>query len=120
MRLDRIIRNSGCTITVGDAFVEIDAVCNDSRKVTRGSAFVAVKGYATDGHDYISIAIGKGAKAIIYEDQAALDRHVESMDLDGVTLIKAESSRFALAMMAANFYDNPSEKLTLVGITGTN
>ena len=62
MRLDRIIRNSGCTITVGDAFVEIDAVCNDSRKVTRGSAFVAVKGYATDGHDYISIAIGKGAK----------------------------------------------------------
>ena len=120
MRLDRIIRNSGCTITAGDVFTEIDAICNDSRKVTRGCVFVALKGFASDGHEYISRAIGMGAKAVVYEDEAALQQQVESTDLDGVTLIKAESSRFALAMMAANFYDNPSEKLTLVGITGTN
>ena len=120
MRLDRIIRNSGCTITAGDVFTEIDAICNDSRKVTRGCVFVALKGFASDGHEYISRAIGMGAKAVVYEDEAALQQQVESTDLDGVTLIKAESSRFALAMMAANFYDNPSEKITLVGITGTN
>ena len=120
MRLDRIIRNSGCTVTEGDIFVEIDAVCNDSRKVTRGCVFVAVKGFASDGHEYISRAIGMGAKAVVYEDQAMLDKQIESTDLDGVTLIKAESSRYALAIMASNFYDNPSEKLTLVGITGTN
>ena len=120
MRLDRIIRNSGCTVTVGDIYTEIDAVCNDSRKVTRGCVFVAVKGFASDGHEYISRAIGMGAKAVVYEDEATLQKQIESTDLDGVTLIKADSSRFALAIMASNFYDNPSEKLTLVGITGTN
>ena len=120
MRLDRIIRNSGCTITAGDAFTEIDAICNDSRKVTHGSVFIAVKGFATDGHEYISRAIGMGAKAVVYEDQTALENQVAALDLEGVTLVKAESSRYALAIMAANFYDNPSEKLTLVGITGTN
>ena len=120
MRLDRIIRNSGCTITAGDLFTEIDAICSDSRKVSRGCVFVAVKGFTSDGHEYISRAIGLGAKAVVYEDEETLQKQVESTDLDGITLIKAESSRFALAMMAANFYDNPSEKLTLVGITGTN
>ena len=120
MRLDKIINGSGCTVVAGDAITEIDAICNDSRKVTRGSVFVAVKGYAIDGHDYISMAIGKGAAAIVYEDRKAMERQIQGADLDGVTLIEAQSSRYALAIMAANFYDNPSHKLTLVGITGTN
>ena len=120
MRLDKIIKGSGCTVIEGSTITEIDAVCNDSRKVTRGSVFVAVRGFAIDGHDYISIAIGKGARAIVFEDREALERQIESVDLDGITLIQAESSRYALAIMAANFYDNPSHKLTLVGITGTN
>jgi UDP-N-acetylmuramoyl-L-alanyl-D-glutamate--2,6-diaminopimelate ligase len=120
MRLDRIIRNSGCTIVAGSGITEIDAICNDSRKVTKGSLFVAVKGFAVDGHDYIALALCKGAKAVVYEDQEALDRQILPPYLDGIVLIKAESSRHALAMMAANFYDNPSHKLTLVGITGTN
>lgn len=120
MKIDRIIRNSGCTIVTGNASTEIDAICNDSRKVTRGSMFVAVKGFATDGHEYILRAIGLGAQAIVFEDQEALDSQVMNMNTDGVVFIKAESSRYALAIIAANFYDNPSEKLTLVGITGTN
>jgi UDP-N-acetylmuramoyl-L-alanyl-D-glutamate--2,6-diaminopimelate ligase len=120
MRLDRIIRGSGCTIVAGSGIIEIDAICNDSRKVTKGSVFVAVKGFASDGHDYIALALGKGAKAIVYEDQEALDRQILPPYLDGIALIKAESSRYTLAIMAANFYDNPSHKLTLVGITGTN
>ena len=120
MRLDKIINGSGCVVVSGDTITEIDAICNDSRKVTRGSIFVAVKGYAIDGHDYIAIAIGKGAKAIVYEDREALERQISGADLEGITLLEAESSRYALAIMAANFYDNPSHKLTLVGITGTN
>ena len=120
MRLDRIIRNTGGIFTAGDSAAEIDSICCDSRKVTRGSLFVAVKGFATDGHEYISRAIGKGARAVVYEDQELADFQTSAMALEGVALIKVESSRKALAIMAANFYDNPSEKLTLVGITGTN
>ena len=120
MRLDRIIRNTGGIFTAGDSAAEIDAICSDSRKVTRGSLFVAVKGFAFDGHEYISRAIGKGARAIVYENQEAVDFQTYAISLEGVALIKVESSRHALAIIAANFYDNPSEKLTLVGITGTN
>ena len=120
MRLDRIIRNTGGIFTAGDSAAEIDAICSDSRKVTRGSLFVAVKGFAFDGHEYISRAIGKGARAIVYENQEAVDFQTSATSLEGIALIKVESSRHALAIIAANFYDNPSEKLTLVGITGTN
>ncbi len=120
MRLDRIIRNTGGIFTAGDSAAEIDSICCDSRKVTRGSLFVAVKGFAADGHEYISRAIGKGARALVYEDQELTDFQTSAMALEGIALIKVESSRKALAIMAANFYDNPSEKLTLVGITGTN
>ena len=120
MRLDRIIRNIGGTYTAGDGAAEIDAICSDSRKVTHGSLFVAVKGYAVDGHEYISRAIGKGARAIVYEDQQAADFQTEAISMEGISMIKVESSRKALALIASNFYDNPSEKLTLVGITGTN
>ena len=120
MRLDRIIRNTGGIFTAGDSAAEIDSICCDSRKVTRGSLFVAVKGFTADGHEYISRAIGKGARAVVYEDQELADFQTSAMALEGVALIKVESSRKALAIMAANFYDNPSEKLTLVGITGTN
>lgn len=120
MRLDRIIRNSGCTVVSGNASIEIGAVCSDSRKVTYGCVFVAVKGFATDGHEYILRAIGMGAQAIVYENQEMADAQRANMNTDGIVFVKAESSRKALAIMAANFYDNPSEKLTLVGITGTN
>ena len=121
MRLDKIIRNSNATIVQGGCNVEVDSICCDSRKVSQGALFVAVKGFASDGHDYIAIAIGKGARVIVYEDQEAFDRQViHFYEADGVVFVKAESSRYALAIMAANFYDNPSEKLTLVGITGTN
>ena len=66
MKLDSIIRNSGCTITSGNGGIEISAICCDSRKIVHGSLFVAVKGFASDGHDYISSAIAKGAAAIVY------------------------------------------------------
>ena len=120
MRLDRILQNSGCQYDGSHGATEISAVCSDSRKVSYGSLFVAIKGFASDGHDYIATAIGKGARVIVYEDQAAFEAKTAALDMEGVYAVKAESARHALAMIAANFYDNPSEKLTLVGITGTN
>ena len=120
MRLDSIIKDSGCTVVLGSDRIEVSAIHDDSRKVTFGSLFVAVKGFASDGHEYISRAIGKGARVIVYEDQTAAELQIAAADLDGITLVKAESSRHALAIMASNFYGRPSEKLTLVGITGTN
>ena len=121
MRLDRIIKNSGASIVEGSGSIDISSICSDSRKVTAGAAFIAVKGFASDGHDYIPMALGKGARVIVYEDQKRFDSlglHPEQTE--GAVFVKTDSARHTLAIMAANFYDNPSEKLTLVGITGTN
>ena len=120
MILEKVIRNSGCAVVKGCGHIDVSSVCADSRKVSEGALFVAVKGFATDGHEYISAVIGKGARVIVYEDEAALQRQTAGIGTEGIVLVKAESSRHALAIIAANFYDNPSEKLTLVGITGTN
>ena len=107
----------GCEIiaTTGNTNVQITSICDDSRKVVPGSAFVAVKGFASDGHSYIQTAIEKGASAIIFENKETLPQISED-----ICTIQVASSRKALALCAANFYDNPSHKLTLVGITGTN
>ena len=121
MILDKVIRNSGAEIVQGNSRVEVSSICSDSRKVSAGALFVAVKGFASDGHDYISLAIGKGARVIMYEDQQAFERQcIHSDELEGIVLVKTDSSRHSLAIAAGNFYGNPSEKLKLVGITGTN
>jgi UDP-N-acetylmuramoyl-L-alanyl-D-glutamate--2,6-diaminopimelate ligase len=97
----------------GAADVEISAVVFDSRKVVPGSLFVAVKGTLVDGHDYIEKAINDGAVAVICED---LPAHTATE----VDFLMVADSAVALGVVAANFYDNPSNKLKLVGVTGTN
>lgn len=114
MILDRIIEGCGTISIKGNTSLEINAVCNDSRKVVKDSLFIAVNGFSSDGHDYIRTAVANGATAVIYEDETKL------AGIEDITLIQVKSSRYALAIAAANFYDNPSQKLTLVGITGTN
>ena len=115
MILDRIIEGCNVISVKGNVCAEILSVCNDSRKVAPGALFVAVKGFASDGHDYINAVVEKGAAAIIYEDETKVGDVPQN-----VALVQVKSSRYALAIAAANFYDNPSRKLTLVGITGTN
>lgn len=85
----------------------------DSRKIRENSVFIAQKGTLSNGHDFIDTAIEKGAVAIIYEEHPV-------RFIDGITYVKVENPNEALAHISANFYDNPSSKLTLVGITGTN
>lgn len=96
-------------------------VTSDSRKVVPGSLFVAVKGYAADGHKYIPDVLTKGVAAVVYEDEAALEQYgVVTSEYPEVEWIKVNNTRRALAEQADRFYGHPSRKLKLVGITGTN
>lgn len=97
----------------GSTQVAISKICFDSREVRKDSLFVAVKGTQVDGHDYIDKAIELGAIAIVCHELPAKQK-------DGISYIGVKDSSLALALIAANFYDNPSEKLSLIGITGTN
>ena len=115
MRLDKITEDCGICARYGEGNPEITAICSDSRKVVPGALFIAVKGFANDGHKYIGTAVEKGAAAVVYEDYAAVESRKE-----GIIYIRVGSSRHALAMIADAFYGHPSQKLTLVGITGTN
>jgi UDP-N-acetylmuramoyl-L-alanyl-D-glutamate--2,6-diaminopimelate ligase len=85
----------------------------DSRKVSRGSAFIAVKGTHTNGHDFIEAASSPGPAAIICE-------HLPAHLNDGITYIEVEDSAAAAGLLAHNFFGQPSEKMKLVGVTGTN
>lgn len=95
---------------------DISSVCIDSRKVNDGAMFIAIKGIENDGHSYIGKAIEKGAAAIVYQDSS----YDEIITSKGVTAIRVENSRLAAAIIADNFYDHPSSKIHLVGVTGTN
>ena len=85
----------------------------DSRKVSKGTLFVAQRGTKVDGHDYIEGAVEKGAVAVVCE---VLPKVLK----EGVAYVKVADSSYALGLMAACFYGHPSSELKLVGITGTN
>ena len=108
-----------CLKPTGDISTEISSVVFDSRKVERGSLFVALKGTANDGHKYIETAIESGAAAIIYQigEEASIP---ETLSRTRATIIAVKDSHKALGVVASNFYDRPSDKLKLIGITGTN
>ncbi len=97
----------------GEREIQITGIAFDSRKVVNGSLFVAIKGLTVDGHKYITQAIESGAKAIVAE--ILPENRQES-----ITYIETENSSKALGILSSNFYGRPSEKLKLVGVTGTN
>ena len=97
----------------GDTNLEITQVDFDSRAVKEGSLFVAQKGISVDGHLFIDQAIRLGATSIICEV-------LPEKKQDNITFIEVDDSNISLAIIASNFYDNPSSKLKLIGVTGTN
>lgn len=98
---------------VGNTNIEVADLQIDSRKVSNGSCFIAIKGVSTDGHQFIDIAIANGASAIV------CDQLPENTN-DGVTYVQVENTSEAAGLMAHNFYGEPSLKTKLVGVTGTN
>jgi len=111
--LSDIVEGLPFTELQGSVDVDISAVVFDSRKVVPGCLFVAVKGTAVDGHDFIEQAIKDGAIAVICEE---LPGHIAGE----VDFLMVADSAVALGIVSANFYGNPSNDLKLVGVTGTN
>ncbi|WP_296698464.1 UDP-N-acetylmuramoyl-L-alanyl-D-glutamate--2,6-diaminopimelate ligase [Algoriphagus sp.] len=99
--------------TTGDMELRIQNIVFDSRKVVDRSVFVAVPGTQVDGHEFIETAIEKGAKVIICEQ-------LPSELKDGITYVQVVNSAKAMGIMASNYFDNPSEKIKVVAVTGTN
>ena len=112
MKLFELIKNIETARTQGDTSVEIKGLAYDSRNVSPGYAFVAIKGGKFDGHQFLGQAVASGASALIVEDESAL--------LDGVAGVVVRDSRRALALMSHAFYGYPTRGIRLVGITGTN
>lgn len=99
---------------IGDPCVEVSGLSCDSRQVKPGDLFVCVTGFQSDGHAFAADAVAKGAKALVVE-------HIpESVANSGITFIKTNKARRALAILAAHFFGNPAQKLLNIGITGTN
>ncbi|MES2278045.1 MAG: UDP-N-acetylmuramoyl-L-alanyl-D-glutamate--2,6-diaminopimelate ligase [Bacteroidota bacterium] len=111
--LSELLEGLPFTELQGSADVAISCVVFDSRKVVPGCLFVAVKGTAVDGHDFIEQAVKDGAAAVICEE---LPGHTAG----GADFLMVQNSAVALGIVSANFYDNPSDQLKLIGVTGTN
>ena len=101
----------------GNLEQDITYIDKDSRNIIENSLFIAIKGFETDGNQYIDAAIKQGAKAIMVQEGTDV-KTLKSIPED-VTIIVAKDTRYALAICSCNFYKNPSRKFKLIGITGT-
>jgi len=113
MKLEELIRNIDVKSIVGSTDVDITDVDIDSRKVAAGHLFVAIKGTQTDGHQYIQKAIELGASAILCED-------MPKEQLAQVCYVQVDSTEAVVGKVATTFHGDPTSKLKLVGVTGTN
>ena len=111
--LQQILYKVNLDSLVGDTSIEIKDLQIDSRKVNPGSCFVAIKGTLTDGHQFIEQAIANGAVAVVCENMPGIHN-------ENIHFVLVKNSAQALAVMANNFYGRVSEKIKLVGVTGTN
>ena len=112
-RLRDILYKVNIRSVIGSTDLEINDVQIDSRKSIPGSLFIAIKGVAFDGHQFINKAIEAGAVAVVHEE-SSLDKE------EGIVYVQVENSAAAASLIAHNFFDQPSEKVKLVGVTGTN
>lgn len=112
MKLSQLIKDLDIINLSADITGDVSVLCYAAGKCEEGSLFVAIPGLKHDGHDFITDAINRGARYIVYEKDIQIP--------SGVTAIKVTSSRRALGVLAKNYFGNPSAKLCLIGVTGTN
>ena len=113
MKLHELLKNIKPLQVAGDSEVEITGVNIDSRRIAKGHLFVAMRGTQVDGHKFIGKAIDQGAVAVLCEE-------MPDQLCEGVTYIQVDSTEDAVGRVATVFYGEPSKKLKLVGVTGTN
>lgn len=116
MNLKKVLAGLEGIKAKGEIDREVTSIENDSRKVIEGSLFFAIKGFTTDGTQFIPNAIENGAKVILVDESADIKNLKLPQD---VTLLVVPDARYAMAICSSNFYDHPSEKFKLVGVTGT-
>uniref|UniRef100_UPI0005A75F8C Mur ligase family protein n=1 Tax=Faecalimicrobium dakarense TaxID=1301100 RepID=UPI0005A75F8C len=114
MELYKLIKNIDVLELKGNTEIDIKNIYYDSRKVTENSLFVCIKGFDNDGHKYINKAIENGAKAFLIQDDVNVEKN------NNHTFIKVKDTRKSMAKIAANFYNNPTQKIEIIGVTGTN
>ncbi len=112
MLLCKILEDTPYIDVVGDLDVEIDNMYYDSRQVTPNSLFFCIEGFKFDGHNFAAEAVERGARVLVVEKDIPVKT--------GVTKVFVRDSRLAMALMSANFFGRPAEKLKLIGVTGTN
>lgn len=113
MQLNELLKRIPVLEILGNDSLEVSAPVFDSRKVTENSVYIAMRGTVVDGHSFIAASVEKGATAIVCEE---FPEHTD----ESITYVKVKDSSKALGQLASNFYGNPSEKLKLIGVTGTN
>ena len=111
MKLSKLLEKLEYTVLAGNTDMEISTLVYDSRKVQKDSVFVCISGSVRDAHEFIPDVVKNGAAAVIVEKDVTL--------VDGVTYIKVEDTRLALAYMSAAYFDYPAKKIKTIGITGT-
>ena len=116
MNLKNILNGITGIKAKGRADIDINQITTDSRAVKEGSLFIAIKGFETDGHNYIEKAIENGAEVIMIQE--GYD-YKKLLQYENITLVMVPDTRLAEAICAANFYEHPEEKLKMVGVTGT-
>ncbi|WP_072523902.1 UDP-N-acetylmuramoyl-L-alanyl-D-glutamate--2,6-diaminopimelate ligase [Clostridium sp. Marseille-P3244] len=111
MRLKKLLERLDYKVIQGSDDIEVTALANDSRKAEKGSAFVCISGAVSDGHRFVADVAEKGAAAVVVEK--------ETESPAGLTVIRVDDTRYALALMSAAYFGYPAEKLKIIGITGT-
>ena len=114
MTIQNLLKNINYIEIKGSTEGVVTNLTYDSRSATKGSCFFAIEGVNADGHNYISSAVANGATAVVCK------RVAQDVETKNVTYIVVEDTDKAMATMAATFYGNPSKKLKVVGVTGTN
>ena len=111
MKLNDIINGLEIIKVNGNLDLDITNIEYDSRKVRENTLFICIKGFNSDGHKYIQNAIKSGAKSFLVQDD---------INIDGYTFIRVNDTRASMAKIADNFYNHPSKKFGVIGVTGTN
>lgn len=114
MKLEKLLKNLDYIELKGNKDIEVLGLSINSKDIKKGYMYAAIKGFRVDGHSFIKDAIEKGASLIVCEDIEGIEYN------ENIAILKVENTRKAVSYITRNFYDNPTNKLNLIGVTGTN